>query len=426
MNSPETPWPTARIAWTVTALLTVTYTIAFMHRIGLSLFVEPMRQDFNLTDTQVGLLTGAFFAIPYTLTAPLAGWLIDRFNRVKLLALAGAVWSIATAAGMASYGALAVGRIIAGGAQSVVQPGSASIIADLFPPDRRTNGFALFVAGTAFGTTVAYFAGALAIDLGRTLGPMIGVHDWQAAWLILGLIGLLIPLTLLPLREPVRRERSKDLTSNRAVKEFLQARAFVFGTLFLGVAVVFAAAYGELAFMPSLFIRKYGWTAQEVAWIFGSVAVVVGTLGSLSAGWMAAWLARRGSRQASWLTCIFGAVATLLSGAIAPLMPTGTLCMTLFAVSGFFTNYPAVAALAAISDITPNDLRGRVTAIYTATIGLLSAALGPFLVGSLNDRLGGIDTSLSVTFFACAVIATALLAAGMPGFRRLNAVQSAA
>lgn len=422
-------WPSARQAWTMTIVLTFAYTIAFLHRIGLSLFVEPIRADFGLTDTEVGLLTGACFALPYTLCAPLSGWLVDRFNRCRLLAGAALLWSAATGLGIFSYGVLIVSRIVTGAAQSVVQPGSASLIADVFHPDKRATGYGVFVAGTAFGTAGAYFAGALAVSLSARWADAVGLRDWQMAVLLLGALGLFIPLVLLRMREPQRRERSEEATSRSSLFRFVRQRFWVFSALFGGVAITFLAPYGQLAFMPSLFIRKYGWGAEDVALIFGGIAAVVGALGSFSVGPLTAWLTRRGNDHASWTVCLIGAALCLVPGALAPLMPTGALCMTMFAFSGTFANFPAVAVLAAISEVTPNELRGQVTALYTSLVGLFSAAMGPLAVGLLNDNLPGpsaIDLSLSLTFAGCAIGAGLLLVAGMPAFRRLKALSHAA
>lgn len=420
----EVHWPSNARAWSLTIGLTFAYTIAFLHRIALSLFVEPLRRDFGLTDTDIGILTGVCFAVPYTLCAPIAGWLIDRFDRRRLVAAAALVWSAATGLAVFSHFSLLFGRTVTGIGQSVVQPGSASLIADVFPPERRAAGYGVFVAGTAFGTACAYLAGALAVVLGQHWAGIGGLRDWQLALMALGALGLLVPPAVLVNPEPIRRERAAGAADRRYVFRFLRERGWVFAALFGGVTLTFLAPYGQLAFMPSMFIREYGWTAADVALRFGVIAAVVGALGSLSAGWLGAWLARRGVRHASWLICLTGGVACLVPGALAPLMPTGTLSLVVFGFSGLFANWSAVAVLTAISEVTPNELRGQVTALYTGCVGLFSAALGPLAVGVLNDHLPGsrsaLGLSLSLTFAGSAVGATALLMAGLPAFKRLR------
>ena len=418
-----TQWPSTRAAWGMTLALTFAYAIGFLHRIGISLFVEPMRADLALSDTAIGLITGACFAIPYTLSAPFMGWLVDRFHRLRLIAVCALIWSAGTAFGVFSYMSIVVGRIVTGAAQSIVQPGSTSLIADMFPPERRATGYGVFVAGTALGTSGAYFAAAAAVAVGSLMAGPLGVADWQAAMMLLGGLGLLTPILLTGFREPVRQELSEEPVSHGAAVRFVLRRGWVFAALFGGVAFAFAAMYGQLAFMPALFMRKYAWAAQDVALVFGAIAGVVGVFGSVSVGWVTDWLTRRGFAHASWLVCLWGSLACLVPGALAPLMPDGKWCMALFALSGVFANYPAVAVLAAIADITPNELRGRMTALYTALVGLVSATFGPLAVGSLNDFWPGgsaIDLALSATFAGSAAGSFLLLGGAYPAFRRLT------
>lgn len=420
----EEHWPSSIRAWSMTLALTFAYTIAFLHRIALSLFVEPLQRDFGLTDTEIGILTGVCFAVPYTLCAPLAGWLIDKWDRRRLVAAGALLWSASTALPVFSYFSILMGRMATGIGQSVVQPGSASLIADVFPPEKRARGYGVFVAGTAFGTACAYIAGALAVVFGQHWAGAGGLRDWQLALMALGTLGLLVPPVVLFNPEPVRRERIASAAHRQHVFQFLRQRGWVFATLFGGVTLTFLAPYGQLAFMPSLFIRKYGWTAADMAFRFGIIAAVVGALGSLSAGWLVAWFARRGVRHASWLTCLIGGLACLVPGALAPLMPTGMLSLAVFGFSGMFANWSAVAVLTAISEVTPNEFRGQVTALYTACVGLFSAALGPLVVGVLNDHLPGsrltIGRSLSLTFAGCAVGAAVMLTVGLPAYKRLR------
>jgi hypothetical protein len=102
----------------------------------------------------------------------------------------------------------------------------------------------------------------------------------------------------------------------------------------------------------------------------------------------------------------------------------------MFGVAGIFTNWPAVGALGAIARLGPNELRGQLTALYTSTVGLVGAGLGPLLVGILSDRLppalGGVATAVSITFALCMVSSTVLLGAGWSAYARVLATAHAA
>ncbi|HNS28697.1 MAG TPA: MFS transporter [Steroidobacteraceae bacterium] len=420
------PWPTARLAWGTVIALTLVYAIAFVHRIGLGLLVEPLQKDLHFSDTAIGWLAGILFAVPYTLGGPIFGWFADRRSRRSLIALAALGWSATTGAFglLTSYTALAATRIAAGLTQSALQPAASSMIADCFQARDRSRAYGVYVAGTAFGTALAYWLGAVAIGLGAWLAMRTGMKDWSAAFLALALIGLIAPLTMLFVREPARQERAGEAaTSVRATVSFIRREWLVVGSLSLGVAICFLAPYGQLAFMPVMFSRKYGWSAAELALVYGVVAVFAGGFGSMLGGWISAWLARRGRVDSDWIICTTGAAGSLVTGGIAPLMPTAEWSLFFFTLSGLFTNWPSVGALGAVNRLAPNEMRGQLTSVYTSSVGLIGAGLGPVAIGTLSDRLppawGGVSAAMSVTFFGCAVLSCALLVVGRAPFARL-------
>lgn len=421
-------WPTARVAWGVVTVLTLVYSIAFVHRIGLGLLVEPLQKDLHFSDTTIGWLAGALFAVPYTLGGPVFGWLADRYSRRSLIAVASAGWSMTTAAFglLTSFAALAATRVGAGLTQSALQPAAASMIADCFEARDRSRAYGLYVAGTGFGTALAYWLGAVAIGVGAWVASATGVKDWSAAFLALAVIGLGAPLAMAFIREPTRQERGGEDTANvRATFAFIRREWLVVGSLSLGVAICFLAPYGQLAFMPVMFSRKYGWSAAELAVSFGAIAVFAGAFGSVLGGWIPAYLARRGRVDGDWIICFTGSAGSLVMGGIAPLMPTGEWSLFFFALSALFTNWPSVGALGAVNRLAPNEMRGQLTSVYTSTVGLIGAGLGPVTIGVLSDHLppawGGVSAAMSITFFGCAVLSCALLAMGQGPFRRIVA-----
>ena len=244
------------------------------------------------------------------------------------------------------------------------------------------------------------------------------------AFLTLGAIGLLVPVALSLIREPARHERLQSGRPDlRITMQFLRRRWLVVWSLNLGIAICFLAPYGQLAFMPVMFSRNYGWSPAQLATVFGAIAIAAGGLGSVAAGWLAARLAKRGVRDSDWLVCWLGAAGSLAPGIVAPLMPTAALSLLMFALSGFFTNWPGVGALAVLNRVAPNEMRGQLTALYTSTVGMIGAGLGPVAVGTLSDhlpgRFGNVAHAMSLTFLICGVMSIALLAVGWRPFRRL-------
>ena len=429
LNGPATDtapagFPALRTAWWSAGAITIVFTIAFVHRIGLGLFVEPIKQALDLSDTQIGLLTGVCFAIPYTLGGLFCGWLADRTNRVRLLTASALVWSAATASLglMGSFLQMGLARVMTGVGQAAVQPVSGTLLADLFEPNARGRAYGLFVTGTAFGTAGAFLLGALSVKLGESIGAQIGVPGWRVGLFLLGLMGLFALLALVWVREPARHERALGRPATLAeLRAFCVRHALVLSTLFVGVTLTFLAPYGQLAFMPALFSRKYGWSADELAFTYGLIAVLAGGGGSLFAGWLCDRWRRRGLRDGPWRLCLFGAVLSLIPAAAAPLAASAWTALALYGVAGLFANWASVGVLAAVAELAPNELRGQINAGCTATVGLVAAGLGPVVVGVLTDRVFGseaaLDRSLAWTFGGCALLATLALAAGWRSYR---------
>jgi MFS family permease len=417
-------FPSNRIAWTGAGILTFVFTVAFVHRIGLSLYVEPIKAALGLSDTEIGVLTGIAFALPYAIGGLLGGWLADRYHSVALLVFSAALWSGATAAlgVVASFAQMVAARVLTGLGQAAVQPVSASLLADLFAPANRGRAYGLFVAATAFGTAGAFGLGAATVALGERLGPAFGLAGWRAGLILLGALGLAALVALAFAVEPRRMDRAVGRPSTLPeLARFFGANAKVLATLYVGVTFTFLAPYGQLAFMPALFARKFAWSADDLALAYGVIAVVGGAGGAIVGGWLADRWRSRGIVGSAWLLCLSGSFLSLAFATAAPLADTGWASLGWFGAAALFTNWPSIGALAVIAEMTPNELRGQVTAGHTAMIGLVAAGMGPVAVGMLTDRFFGsaadLDRSLALTFAACTVVATVVLAAGYRAFR---------
>jgi len=421
----QAAFPSLRTAWWSAIVITIVFTVAFVHRIGLGLFVEPMKQSLGFSDTQIGLLTGLCFALPYTLGGLICGWLADRTNRVRLLTASVLVWSAATAAlgALGSFVQMGLARVMTGFGQAAVQPVSGSLLADLFEPQVRGRAYGLFITGTAFGTAGAFLLGALSVTVGESIGPKIGVPAWRVGLVLLGALGLFALLALVWVREPARQERALGRPATLTeLRTFCARHALVLSTLFIGVTLTFLAPYGQLAFMPALFSRKYGWSADELATTYGAIAVIAGGGGALFAGWSCDWLRRRGIRDGAWQLCLFGAALSLIPAAAAPLAKSAHTALVLYGIAGLFANWPSVGVLAAVAELTPNELRGQINAGSSTLVGLVAGGLGPVVVGVLTDRVfaseAALDRSLAWTFAGCAIAATLAFAVGWRAYRR--------
>src|SRR5215831_12323065 len=184
-------------AWIVLGVLCFVYVINFLDRQLLSILAKPIQDDLRVTDGQLGLISGLYFALFYCVLAIPVGWFADRANRVRVLAVACALWSGATmACGMAaSYPQLALARMLVGVGEAGGVPPSYAIITDYFPSGRRGAALSLFNLGPPLGL-------ALGVAFG---GSIAAAYDWRSAFRALGLVGILAAVIVVAfVREPVR------------------------------------------------------------------------------------------------------------------------------------------------------------------------------------------------------------------------------
>ncbi|RYY45803.1 MAG: MFS transporter, partial [Sphingomonadales bacterium] len=145
--------PSPLAAWWTVAVLFAAYMVSFVDRVVIGLLVEPIKADLNLTDTDFALLQGMAFAILYTVLGLPFGWLADRYPRRWLITFGSAVWCTATAAcGLASsFSHLLLARIGVGAGEAALPPSAVSLIADSFPPHRRTLAMSVYTAASSIG-----------------------------------------------------------------------------------------------------------------------------------------------------------------------------------------------------------------------------------------------------------------------------------
>ena len=197
------------------SLLTLAYAISLLDRWILSLLVGPVKAHFGVSDTQMGLLMGFWFAVFYVTMGLPFGWLADRFNRRALVGAAMLFWCSMTAfCGLAkTFGQLSAARLGIGLGEAALTPAANSIIADYFPRERQNSAITFFNMGISTGMGIAYLVGGLIVGWMATQPPLVlpvfgQLETWQVVFLAAGAPGLVVAaLILLTIREPLRRGR---------------------------------------------------------------------------------------------------------------------------------------------------------------------------------------------------------------------------
>ena len=210
-------YPAKKHSYSAVAILTLAQIFAFIDRQIPSMLVEPIKQDFNLTDSQIALLGGAAFSIFYAIMALPIGYAVDRYQRTKVLGTGIFLWSLMTAlAGLAnSFGKLFGARIGVAVGEAVMAPISVSLVSDSFPENKQGKPMGIITAGVYIGIGITLLGGGFLIDYLTSIGgitlPLIGyLKPWQATFMIVGIPGLLLAIAAFYLKEPKRLEEQTD------------------------------------------------------------------------------------------------------------------------------------------------------------------------------------------------------------------------
>ena len=435
----EEVYPPARYSWYVVGLLTLAYIFSFIDRQILSLLVGPIQRDLAVSDKQVSLLMGLTFAVFYTFFGIPLGRLADVWSRRWLVTLGIAFWSLMTAGcGLTrTFWQLALARMGVGVGEASLSPAAYSLIADYFPPARRSTALGVYGMGIYIGSGLALIVGGLVVKFTAAqqdlVLPLVGtVRSWQLVFFAVGLPGLLIAPLLLTIREPTRKGlRAKAANIGTAAKPSAPAREVwsyvcenrgTFLCLYIGCGLAALRAYGEMAWIPSFFMRRHDWSPGETGVIFGLIVGVCGTAGMLAAGRLADALRSKGYDDADQRVAMLSLIGWLPFGVLYPLIPSGGWAAVMVAPAIFLGVMPFGLAPAAIQQLMPNVMRGQASAFYLFVVALIGLGLGPTVIATLTEDVfhnkNSIHLSLLTTGVVAQLLAAALLWRGLKYFQR--------
>lgn len=369
--------------WTL-ALLTLLSALAFMDRQLLAVLLMPVKAEFGLGDLQAGLVTGLGYALAFAAAGVPLGRLADRFARRDVV-----VWCRGLGGALAALGSLAPGAGVlmatrAGGALSDAGGGPASLalVADLYPPERRTRALSVFSAGASLGALMALLLGAWLAQR----------HGWRVTVAVVGGGSMLAALALrLTVREPPHAPgRAAPLPLGSAVAAVW--RVPVARHLIVATACVLMAGQAFGAWNLSLLVRRHGLDLPAAGLVSASAALA-SVFGSLLAGALADRLARRDARWQLGVPLLGVALALpCMVGYL--LLPAGALGPAVALVLAFalFIAWWAAPVYAALSLVVAPQRRATANAMLMMAGAVLGSGVGPVAVGALSDlaaaRLG--------------------------------------
>ncbi|SCW75662.1 Sugar phosphate permease [Sphingobium faniae] len=374
------------------AMLLAVYTCNFVDRYIMSLLLEPLRHEFNLSDRQLGIMGSLVYGLAYAMAGIPMGLLVDRISRKKLITVTLLLWSSLTAlsAAATSYVSMLIIRSGVGAAESAAAPASYSMIADSFPPSRRATAAGIFFVASPLGLFISFAGG----------GYLVAEYGWRAAFLVAGLPGVVLAvLTLLLLREPERGRydraaaQSHDPIQPAPLMETLRYLANDRLLLCMIGALMLTAmsAASMTAWTASYFVRLHDLPLRDVGLLIatlGGLAIIVGSAGS---GWLADRLAGRDIRWPLWLAGC-GALLAMLCGLL--MAYAGTLAIAaigMFLYKGMAATHIGPSFATTINN-APVSMRGTIMSIQQVALNFVGFGLGPLVTGILSDGFGGGDS----------------------------------
>lgn len=394
----RTPWSAGR--WFVLALMMMLSAIAYLDRTIISLLIDNIKADLNVSEVQMGLLQGVAFGAFYAMATLPAGWLVDRFSRKKLLLVAFAFWTLAsTACGLAkTFFALFLARMAVGAGEAPLTPAAYSLLAQSFGRNRLALAANLYSAGSTIGAGLALGLGGLVIQATSQLGtinlPIIGeINRWQMVFFFTAVPAIPVFGLLCLLHEPSRPGRSAAARESAGDREefmpfFLQNRVLILSHL-AGFSLLSACAFGTAAWIPSMFLRHFKLGVAEAGSLIGIVGAVAGIAAGIFAGTLVDRNLERGVRDAHFRYFLFaGPLMIAVSMAGFWLAPSVWVALLAWGLMHFLWPFGGIAA-AFLQIVTPPGLRGRISGLYIFSYNLAGLFLGPTLVAIFTEHVFG-------------------------------------
>jgi MFS family permease len=433
-------YPSSFAAWYSVAVLMLMYIFSFIDRTAISLIVDPMKRDLQISDTQIGMLQGSAFALLYTFLGLPIARLSDRHSRRAIIAAGVFIWSImATLCGLARTALqLFVARIGVGVGEAALSPAAYSIITDSFPRSKLGRAFGVYNIGITIGAGVAFLVGGIVVAAVSNAGasytlPLLGeVRAWQMVFIVTGAPGIVLPLLLLTFREPKRRgilqTQAAGPTSAlprpplKEVLSYVWLNRKFYGLYFVAQGLLSMCGYCAAAWLPTALVRAYGVSYGQVGKIFGVSTILMNSTGIILAGILCDRLTRSGRKDAPIIVALLSGCGIAVFGCLPSVMPTVPLIWVAMFVAGLtFNAYNGVGPMA-INQVTPNQYRAQVSAVYLFVLNVLGLGVGPTLVPLLNDHLFHdplkIRFSLIIVVFCAALTAITLLWIVRPIYRQ--------
>jgi MFS family permease len=432
---PNQPWPRAGRSWYAVFLAGMTVLTLFANNGIVSLLLQSIKRDLQLSDTQVSLIVGFAAAAFNAIVSLPVSRLVDVVSRKLILGtgllVVGAMSALSGLAG--NFWQLFATRVGAGIGGSGNAAATYSMLADYFPPAKLPRAIAVMNIGFSSGAALALLLGGTLIAATSAMTnvelPLVGiVRPWQYAFLVMAIPDIVLGLMMLTtLMEPARRGRASaaalatydapataaatavpevaaapadakpvavgtSLPIRTVVRYLLDNRA-AFGPLFLGLALN-SLAMGALVWHAPFYERTYDWGPARYGIVQGFIYLLLWPPGLLFGGWLAEYFAKQGRDDAN-LRVVALAMAAHIPFAISyALMPSANLALTVGAINAVILSVSTGPLNAALQVIVPNNMRGQITALFIFLFTMIGTGIAPTVVAMITDYVFADESKL--------------------------------
>ncbi len=364
------------------AALVICYTLNFVDRQIIGILAEPIKDELKLSDSQLGWMGGAAFALFYTFLAIPLAMLADRRDRSWIITGGLFFWSLMTAAcGMANnFVQLFLARMGVGVGEAAGVAPAYSLISDLYPPEKRARALAIFSLGIPIGS-------ALGVLFGGLLAASV---DWRFAFIAIGFAGMLFaPLFKWVVRDP-GHGRSEEGPRAAAPPFGIVFRSLAakpsFWFLSFGAGTASLVSYGLAFWIPSFLARSYGLELVDRSLLYAFIALVGGSAGI----WFGGLLGDRLGNAHPRGYALVPAIAFAITGPLNMLAFASTniwIATIAFIVPGALSLAWLGPVNTAITRLVPPEMRATASAMFLFINNLVGLGLGTFVIGYISDAL---------------------------------------
>jgi len=333
---------------------------------------------------------------------------------ILLIAIGIAIWSCMTVlCGKATnYTELFIARMGVGVGEACLGPCAYSLIADYFSREKRSLPLNMYSAGVMLGTGLASVFGGLVAQFALKGGPrdvfLLGhLKPWQLSFVIVGLPGIFLVLAMATVKEQPRRER-RGRASVGATMRHLRRNLATYASLIGGTTFGAMTNAAMLGWTPVWFERRFGWSPAKIGPYLGCVVFLFGTAGLTIAGLVAGKYIRSGKKGAYIRLMIAAEALVIIPLLLAHAVDNPYWVLGCIGATVFFTGFPTGLGPASITWVTPNEMRGQVTAVYFFILSLFSMSASPAAVGYLTTYYFMDDRAVRSSAVIVAVVGAVL------------------